>query len=60
MRDHTVFDPIVITFRTPNGEMWNETYSMRLYDLFIKDPTVYEIHNKKTDELIYKKEVSVK
>ena len=47
---------IIITFRTPNGNQWDEIYSIRLLDIFKKDPTVYEIRNKADDELIYKKE----
>ena len=53
--DEFALKPIVITFKPPNGEIWEETYTMRLFDLFIMDPTVYEIHNKLTDELLYKR-----
>ena len=53
--DEFALKPIIITFKTPNGEMWDESYTMRLYDLFIKDPTVYEIRNKLTDEILYRR-----
>lgn len=48
--------PIVITFRTPNGNQWDETYSMRIFDIFKKDPTVLIIIDKETDEIIYRRE----
>lgn len=47
---------VVITFKTPNGNMWEEVHSNHMIDIFKKDPTVYEIRNRSTDELIYNKE----
>lgn len=47
--------PIIVTFRTPNGNQWDETYSMRTFDLFKKDPTVFVIVDKETDEIIYRR-----
>ena len=47
---------VIITFRTPNGNMWEESHSSTMIDIFKKDPTVYEIRNRDNDNLIYKKE----
>jgi hypothetical protein len=47
---------VAITFRTPNGNTWDETHSMRMVDIFKKDPTVLEIIDKSTDEVIYRRD----
>ena len=49
------FKSIIVTFKTPNGNQWDETYTTRLFDVFIKDPTVYVIIDKETDEIIYRR-----
>ncbi|MBO5712016.1 MAG: hypothetical protein J6R47_04185 [Acholeplasmatales bacterium] len=49
--------PIIITFRTPNGNQWDETHSIQTFDLFKKDPAVFVIVDKETDEIIYRREV---
>ena len=45
-----------ITFRTPNGNTWEEIHSSKMLEIFKKDPTVYEIRNRDNDNLIYRKE----
>lgn len=49
------FKSIIVTFKTPNGNQWDETYTTRLFDVFVKDPTVYIIIDKETDEIIYRR-----
>ena len=47
---------ITITFKTPNGNIWEEIHSGLMVDIFKKNPTVDEIRDKESDKLIYKKE----
>ena len=50
------FKPIIIKFRTPNGNQWEEQYSTRMLDIFKKDKHVIEIRDRETDNIIYSKE----
>ena len=47
--------PIIVTFRTPNGNIWEETHDMKMLNLFKKDITVLEIRDKQTDNILYTK-----
>lgn len=53
MNNPTKFSAIVVTFKKKNGQTWTENYSTRLLDFFIKDPDVYEVRYRDTDEVIY-------
>ena len=55
MAKHFRSYPMIITFRTPNGNTWSETHSSTLLSIFKKDTTVMEIRNKTTDEIIFKR-----
>ena len=56
MKTFTKNNPVVITFKTLNGNIWEETHYGNMVDMFINDPTVYEIRNQSNDQIIYKKE----
>ena len=50
------YPAVIITFKKKNGEMWEETYSSLILDIFKNDPDVYEIRYRDSDELIYRRE----
>lgn len=56
MSKYTKDSQIIVTFRTPNGNIWDETHSIRMLDILKKDPTVYEIRDTEEYEIIYTKE----
>lgn len=47
---------IVVIFQTTGKTTWEETWSTNLIDIFKKDPTVVEIRDRETDNIIYSKE----
>ena len=50
------FKPIIVRFRTANGNEWEESYTTRLVDIFKKDKNVIKIIDADTDEIMYKRE----
>ena len=55
MHKNTKSKPIIITFKTANGNQWDENHSSGMLDIFKKDPTVYVIVDRETDEIIYRR-----
>ena len=55
MHKNTKSKPIIVTFKTPNGNQWDENHSSGMLDIFKKDPTVFVIVDKETDEIIYRR-----
>ena len=53
MFKHIKARPLIVVFRTPNGNEWEESYSGIILDILKKDPTVYKIIDKETYEIIY-------
>ena len=47
---------IIVTFKTPNGNTWDECHYASMTEMFMKAPDVQEIREKDTDKLIYSKE----
>ena len=48
---------IIVTFKTPNGNTWDECHYASMTEIFMKALDVQEIREKDTDKLIYSKEV---
>ena len=56
MSQQKYYPGVIVTFKKKNGEVWNETYSYRLIDMFKRNPEVYEIRYTDTDKLIYRRD----
>lgn len=46
---------ITVVFKTSNGNIWEECHYETMRDMWEKDPQVYEIRTRDTDEIIYRR-----